>query len=74
MVMFGSSIKDGNRHTEHDLPILLPRKGQGALRPGRRVRAPKNTPMCNLYLSLLDRMGVEAKTFGDGTGRLKGLS
>ncbi len=74
MVMFGSSIKDGNRHTEHDLPILLAGKGQGSLRPGRRVRAPKNTPMCNLYLSLLDRMGVEAKTFGDGTGRLKGLS
>jgi len=74
MVMFGSTIKDGNRHTEHDLPVMLAGKGKGTLRPGRRVRAPKDTPMCNLYLSMLDRMGVQAKSFGDGTGRLKGLS
>jgi len=73
MVMFGSSLKDGNRHLEHDLPIVLAGKGKGALRPGRRVRAEKDTPLCNLYVSLLQRMGVDAKRFGDSTGALKGL-
>jgi hypothetical protein len=73
MVMFGSSLKDGNKHAEHDLPIILAGKGQGALRPGRRVRAPKNTPLCNLYVALLQRMGIDEKQFGDSTGALKGL-
>ena len=74
MVLFGSSIKDGNRHTERDLPLVLAGKGQGALRPGRRIRAPKETPLCNLHLSLLHRMGVKADKFGDSTGILDGLS
>jgi len=74
MVLFGSSIKDGNRHTERDLPLVLAGKGQGSLRPGRRLRAPKETPMCNLHLSLLNRMGVKADKFGDSTGTLDGLS
>lgn len=74
MVLFGSSIKDGNRHTERDLPLILAGKGQGALRPGRRIRAPKETPLCNLHLALLHRMGVEAEKFGDSTGPLDALS
>lgn len=74
MVMFGSSLKDGNRHSEHDLPIILAGRGKGSLRPGRRVRAPKDTPLCNLHLAMLQRMGIEADKFGDSTGPLKGLS
>ena len=74
MILFGSSLKDGNRHTEPDLPLILAGKGQGALRPGRRLRAPKETPLCNLHLSLLHRMGVKADKFGDSTGTLDGLS
>ena len=58
----------------HHLPLVLAGKGQGALRPGRRLRAPKETPMCNLHLSLLQRMGVKADEFGDSTGPLDGLS
>jgi hypothetical protein len=74
MIMFGGTIKDGNRHTEENLPLLLAGKGKGALRPGRRLRAPAKTPLCNLYVSLLERMGIEAPSFGDSTGKLEGLS
>jgi hypothetical protein len=70
MIMFGGSIKDGNRHLEENLPLLLAGQGKGTLRTGRRLRAPEKTPLCNLYLSLLDRMGVKADSFGDSTGRL----
>jgi hypothetical protein len=74
MIMFGGSLKDGNAHAVENLPILLAGRGKGALRPGRRVRAPERTPICNLYLSLLHRMGIEEKSFGDSTGLLEGLS
>ena len=74
LVMFGSTLKDGNRHDHHDLPIILAGKGCGAVRPGRRVRAPKDTPLCNLYLTLLKMQGIEEKSFGDSTGLLAGLS
>jgi len=74
MILFGGTLKDGNRHTEENLPLLLAGKGKGTLRPGRRLRAPVKTPLCNLYLSLLDRLGVPAESFGDSTGRLEGLS
>jgi hypothetical protein len=74
MVMFGGSLKDGNRHTVANLPLLLAGRGKGTLRPGRRMRAPEHTPLCNLYVSLLNRMGVMEKSFGDSTGPLDGLS
>jgi hypothetical protein len=74
MVMFGSGISDGNRHNHDNLPILLAGRGGGSLAPGRHVRYPKNTPLCNLYVSMLDRMGVKADRFGDSSGPLAGLT
>jgi hypothetical protein len=74
MIMFGASIKDGNQHTVENLPLLLAGRGKGTLLPGRRLRAPAKTPLCNLYVSLLERMGVPQKSFGDSTGPLQGLS
>ena len=74
MILFGGSLKDGNRHDPENLPLLLAGRGKGALRPGRRLRAPEKTPMCNLHLALLHRMGVMAKSHGDSTGPLDGLS
>jgi hypothetical protein len=74
MVVFGSGIGDGNRHNHDDLPLVLAGRGGGSIAPGRHVRVPRDTPLCNLYLALLDRMGVELPTFGDATGRLQGLA
>ena len=59
--------------TSRFLPILLAGRGRGTLRTGRHVRYPKETPLMNLYLSLLDRVGVHVDSFGDSTGRLPAL-
>jgi len=74
MVVYGSGIADGNRHTHHDLPVLLAGRGGGRIRTGRHVRYPSETPMTNLYLSMLDRMGVPMDNLGDSNGKLEGLS
>ena len=74
MIMFGGSLKDGSIHAVEDLPILLAGGGKGTLKPGRRVRAPERTPICNLYVSMLNRMGIPEKSFGDSTGPLEGLA
>ncbi len=74
MVVYGSGIADGNRHTHHDLPVVLAGGGSGTLHPGRHVRYTTETPMNNLYLSLLDRVGVPTESLGDGTGTLEHLS
>jgi hypothetical protein len=74
MVMFGGSLKCGNRHDVENLPLLLAGRGKGTLRPGRRLRAPEKTPLCNLYLSMLHKMGINETSFGDSTGALEGLS
>jgi hypothetical protein len=68
MIVYGGGIADGNRHNHDDLPVILAGKGNGTLKPGRVIEAPKGTPMTNLYLSLLDRMGVKAQRIGDSTG------
>ena len=73
MILFGSSLKCGNRHIEENLPLLLAGRGNGTLRPGRRVRFEKKTPFCNLHLALMERMGVKEESFGDSTGVAQGL-
>jgi hypothetical protein len=73
IIVYGSSISDGNRHNHDDLPVALFGGGRGTLLPGRHVRYPQETPMCNLFLSLLDRVGAQEPRFGDSTGRLRYL-
>jgi hypothetical protein len=73
MVVYGGGISDGNRHNHDDLPILVAGKGGGTIKTGRHVRHTQNTPLNNLYLSMLDRMGIPGETLGDGTGPLPGL-
>lgn len=74
MIAYGSGNADGNAHSHHDLPILLAGRGCGTLSPGRHVRYTKETPLNNLWMSMLDRMEVKIDGLGDATGRLKGLS
>jgi hypothetical protein len=73
MILFGSSMSDGNRHDPNNLPILLGGRAGGQLAPGRHIASEKNTPLCNLYVSMLNKMGTPVKSFGDSTGELKGL-
>jgi hypothetical protein len=74
MIVYGSGLGDGNRHNHDDLPILLAGRGCGTIRPGRHLRYPDETPLTNLYLALLHRMGVHENRFSDSTGVLEGLS
>lgn len=74
MIVYGSGLGDGNRHTHHDLPILLAGRGGGTLKPGRHIRYEKGTPITNLYLTLMDSMGVHEEKLGDSTGRVSEVS
>ncbi len=74
MIVYGSALADGNAHQHNNLPTVLAGRGNGSLHPGRHVRYADETPMANLYMSMLDRMGVPVEQIGDSTGRLEGLS
>ncbi|HBN75336.1 MAG TPA: hypothetical protein DD473_05875 [Planctomycetaceae bacterium] len=73
MILYGSGISDANRHRHEDLPIVVAGKASGQLQTGRHLVYEKETPMANLYLSMLDRMGTPIDAFGDSTGRLTNL-
>lgn len=74
MILYGSGNSDGNRHSHHDLPIILAGQGSGTLKSGRHIQYPKETPLNNLWLSMLNRMDVNLKQLGDSTSILEGLS
>lgn len=74
MLAYGSGIHDGNAHNHEDLPILLAGGASGRLRSGRHVRFANETPLSNLWLSMLDRLEVDWERLGDSTGALQGLS
>ena len=74
MIVYGSGNGDGNRHNHDDLPILLAGKGGGTSQTGRHVGYPRrDTPLKNLYLAMLDRMGAPAKTLRRQHGRSAAL-
>ena len=74
MVLFGAGMRDGNAHNPHNLPVVLAGRGGGTLSPGRHLVYEKNTPLCNLYVSMLNRLGTPMEKFSDSTGELPGLS
>jgi hypothetical protein len=74
MIVYGSGIADGNRHTHEDLPTIIVGKGGGFLKSGRRIVYRRETPICNMYLTLMEGMGVQQEHFGDATGHLPGLT
>jgi len=74
MILYGSGNGEGNLHNHDELPILLAGKGGGTITPGRHLRFARETPICNLYLEMLDRMGVPLDSFGDSSGRLLRLA
>ena len=73
MIVYGGGIGDGNRHNHDHLPILLAGTGGGTIRGGRHLRLTSETPLTNLYVSMLERMEVKVKAFGDSKGSLTAL-
>jgi hypothetical protein len=74
MIAYGGGLSDGNIHSHDNLPILLAGGGAGKIKGGRHLRYPANTPMPNLYLTLLDKLGVPVDGLGTSTGKLDLLS
>jgi hypothetical protein len=71
VVLYGSSMSNGNQHDHDPLPIVVAGGVSGQLKGGRHMIYPAHTPMSNLMLSLLDKMGVQQASFGDSTGKLE---
>lgn len=70
MVVYCGGLSDGNRHKHDDLPVIVAGRAGGSFSPGRHVKLGGNTPMSNLYVRMLNEMGVAADHFGDSTGKL----
>ena len=73
MVLYGSGLSDGDRHNHDDLPITLIGRGGGAFKTGQHIVLPAETPLCNLYLTMLKTMNVNATSFGDSRGIIEPL-
>ena len=74
MVLYGSGISDGNRHRHEKLPIVMAGSANGQFRTGRHITLGSETPMANLFLTMLDTMGTPAESIGDSSGRLSQLA
>ena len=74
MVAYGSGNSDGNAHNHDNLPILVAGGGCGTLKTGRHIRYSNETPLNNLWVSMLNRMEVDLTQIGDSTGGLLHLS
>lgn len=71
MIVYGSGISDGDRHSHDDLPIIVGGNAGGKFKPGRHVDLGREVPLSNLYLRMLREFGVNEERFGDSTGVLK---
>jgi hypothetical protein len=74
MLLYGGGISNSDRHTHGPLPTLLAGGGAGAMKGGRHLVYPVDTPLTNLQLTLLNRLGVPVEALGDSTGQFKELS
>ena len=74
LIIYGSGLSDGNVHTHDQLPTILAGRGDNFVTPGRHIIYQRETPVCNLFATIAERMGVRPEHVGDSTGRLPGLS
>ena len=70
LLLYGAGLSNPNEHAHTDLPLMLV-GGAGDLQGGRHLQFPQGTPMMNLLLSMLDRVGLPVEQYGDSTGRLE---
>lgn len=73
MIVFGSSMSDGNRHDPDNLPILVGGRGGGSLQTGQHIAFEGMVPLCNLYLTMLHKLGISVEQFGDSDGVIAGI-
>jgi hypothetical protein len=73
MILFGSALSDGDSHSPHKLPIVVGGGGGGRLDSGQHRRYTEDTPLANLFVSLLDAFGTPVERFADSTGPLEGV-
>jgi hypothetical protein len=74
LFLYGAGLSNPNLHAHYDLPLVLVGSAAGQLKGGRHIVYKQETPMTNLLLSMLDKVGVQAEKLGDSTGRLELLS
>ena len=74
LILYGSGLGDANIHTHHELPTAMLGGGAGQLKGGRHLHYPKDTPLNNLLVSMLEMGGVQTENFGDATGELAHLT
>jgi hypothetical protein len=73
-ILYGGGMSDSDAHSHVDLPMLVAGGGAGSITGGRHLRYPHETPVTNLHLTLLDKLGVPVEHLGDSTGQLDALS
>ncbi len=73
MVVYCGGLSDANKHSHNNLPAIVAGRGGGVLQPGQHLSLSQPAPMTNLYLGLLQRMGLPVERIGDSTGALSGV-
>jgi len=73
MILFGSALSDGDAHDPHKLPLLLAGQGGGRIASGQHLQYAVDSPLSNLYVSMLDAFGAPVERFADSTGKLPGV-
>jgi hypothetical protein len=73
MILFGSGLRDGDKHDPHNLPIVLAGRAGGRIATGQHLVYSEDSPLANLYVSMLDAFGTPVERFADSTGHLAGL-
>jgi len=74
LFLYGTGISDSNTHFHDDLPIALVGGKAAGIKGGRYIRFPQDTPLSNLHVTILEKLGVPVESLGDSTGQLKGLT
>jgi len=74
LLLYGAGMADSNRHENKGLPVVMLGGGSGQLKAGGHIRYPEKTPITNLHLTILDKMGVPVENMSDSTGKLELLS
>ena len=73
LFMYGSNMSNSDRHNNYPLPNILVGGANGQLRGGQQVELPEHTPLTNLLLTVLNKAGLEMKSFADSTGEIAGV-